>query len=194
VNILPQEGAHEGHDIFELANLSLAVTMAEKGKYSEALNYVEDSKKWPENLGAGKPYEPDMRFQDYISAFCNRKLADNKHAEDCYSRIMTSSLQGSGQFADPANLFIANQILIDHGKKETVDRVMERWKTEQDSLYNWKISDGSSSPKAQWLIARYHGDEEKAEQMEKEIASLPGENRFRLFLRTYNNFHIHQNH
>ena len=25
VNILPQEGAHEGHDIFELANLSLAV-------------------------------------------------------------------------------------------------------------------------------------------------------------------------
>ena len=61
VNILPQEGAHEGHDIFELANLSLAVEMAEKGKYREALKYVEDSKNWPENLGAGKPYEPDTQ-------------------------------------------------------------------------------------------------------------------------------------
>ena len=39
---------------------------------------------------------------------------------------------------------------------------MENGKTEQDSLYNWKISSGSSSPKAQWLIARYHGEDEKA--------------------------------
>ena len=32
---------------------------------------------------------------------------------------------------------------------------MEKWKTEQDSLFNWKISSGSSSPKAQWLISKY---------------------------------------
>ena len=38
LKILPQEGAHEGHDIFELANLSLAVGMAEKGKFRKHLN------------------------------------------------------------------------------------------------------------------------------------------------------------
>ena len=38
---------------------------------------------------------------------------------------------------------------------------MEKWITEQDSLYHWNISSGSSSPKAQWLITRYNGEEEK---------------------------------
>ena len=44
---------------------------------------------------------------------------------------------------------------------------MEKWRTEQDSLFNWKISSGSSSPKAQWLIAGYSGDEEKADELEE---------------------------
>ncbi len=35
VNILPQEGAQEGHDIFELANLSLAVELLETRKNTE---------------------------------------------------------------------------------------------------------------------------------------------------------------
>ena len=75
VKILPQEGAHEGHDIFELANLSLAVEMSEKGKYREAIKYVDNSRNWPENLGAGKPYDPDTRFQDYISPIAMKNSA-----------------------------------------------------------------------------------------------------------------------
>jgi len=188
VNILPQEGAHEGHDIFELANLSLAIEMTEKGKYREALKYVEDSKNWPENLGAGKPYEPDTRFQHYISAYCYEKLDKQNLADNCYDTIRTFSLNESGQNPEPVNIFITNHILIDHGEKEEVNLSLEKWRTEQDSLYNWKISSGSSSLKSQWLIARYLGEDEKAEKLEKEIASAPAENRFRLFLRTYNNF------
>jgi tetratricopeptide (TPR) repeat protein len=188
VRILPQEGAHEGHDIFEQANLSLAVQMAEKGKYREALKYLENSKNWPENLGAGKPYEPDTRFQDFISAYCWDKLGKKKSADECYARIISFSATESGLFGDPLNLFIANRILIDNGKKSEADKAMEKWRTEQDSLSNWNISSGSSSPKAQWLIARYSGEDEKAAALEKEIASVPAENRFRLFLRTYNNF------
>jgi tetratricopeptide (TPR) repeat protein len=188
VNILPQEGAHEGHDIFELANLSLAVEMAEKGKYREALKYVDNSGNWPENLGAGKPYEPDTRFHDYISAYCYERLDKQKLADDCYNKIITYSLKENGQDQEPSNLFIANHILTDHGKKEEADIAMKKWRTEQDSLCNWKISSGSSSPKAQWLIARYLGEDEKAEILEKEIAAVPPENRFRLFLRIHNNF------
>jgi hypothetical protein len=37
-------------------------------------------------------------------------------------------------------------------------------------------------------MAGYQGDKEKADALEKDIASSSGENRFRLFLRTYNNF------
>ena len=91
MKILPQEGAHEGHDIFETANLSLAVDMAEKGKYREAIKYVENSRNWPENLGAGKPYDPDTRFQDYISAYCYAKLGKNELADNYYDRIIDIS-------------------------------------------------------------------------------------------------------
>jgi tetratricopeptide (TPR) repeat protein len=188
VNILPQEGAHEGHDIFELANLSIALEIAEKGKCREALEYVEGSAKWPENLGAGKPYDPDTRLQDYISAFCYEKLGKQDLADDCYNRIMNFASREAAQYQEPSNIFITNHILIEHGKKEVADIAMRKWRTEQDSLYNWSISSGSSSPKAQWLIAGYSGDDQKAAGLEKEIASSPAENRFRLFLRAYNNF------
>jgi len=64
---------------------------------------------------------------------------------------------------------------------------MKRWKTEQDSLLKWKLSQGSSSQKAQWLLARYMNEDDRATSLEKEIVASPAENRFRLFLRFYNN-------
>ncbi len=188
VKILPQEGAHEGHDIFELANLFLAVDMAEKGKFREAIKYLDTSRDWPENLGAGKPYDPDTRLQDYISGYCYEMLNKQYPANDCYKRIMNYSLIVKDQYQEPANLFIANKILINNGKKAEADLAIETWKTEQDSLFKWKISSGSSSPKAQWLIAVNQGDETRAKELEKQISSDPAENRFRIFLRAYYNF------
>jgi predicted negative regulator of RcsB-dependent stress response len=187
VKILPQEGAQEGHDIFDLANLSLAEEMTEKGKFREALKYLDRSKDWPENLGAGKPYEPDTRFHDYIAAYCYEKLGDPGSAESCYEKIMCNSLKEWGRDQEPFNIFIANQIFIDHGKKDIAGQAMEKWKAEQDSLYIWNITPGSSSPRARWLMAKYIGDDKIAAELENEIVSVPAENRFRLCLRTYNN-------
>jgi hypothetical protein len=101
---------------------------------------------------------------------------------------MNYSLNVNDQFQEPANLFLANKILISHGKKAEADLAIERWKTEQDSLYNWNITSGSSSPKAQWLIAVNGGDETRAKELEMQIASDPAEKRFRLFLKAHNNF------
>ena len=186
VKILPQEGAHEGHDIFELANLSLAVARIEKGKYREALKYLDDSRNWPENLGAGKPYEPDTRCQDYLSAFCYEKLGNHKLADECIDRIMSYSQAEIRQEQEPLNLFITSKVLKNKGKKEENDKMISGWKAEQDSLFRWKISAGSSSPKAQWVLSKCQGDNETAAKLEKEIASYPAENRFRLYMRILN--------
>ncbi len=184
VNILPQEGAHEGHDIYELANLSITVELLERKKYREALTYVNDSKNWPENLGAGKPYDPDIRLQDYITAYCYTQLRDQKLADNYTGKIINYSKKNWGNAMDPANTFIANQVFDDNGKHQEAILAMENWKTELDSLRDWKISLGSSAQKAQWVLAKYRGEEEKAEILEKEIAIIPTENRFRLFLKT----------
>jgi tetratricopeptide (TPR) repeat protein len=184
VNILPQEGAQEGHDIYELANLSIAVELLERNKYKEALKYVNDSKNWPENLGAGKPYDPDIRFQDYISAFCHTRLGDSKQAENYFQQIISYSEKNWGNSLYPDNIYIANQTFNKQGMQKDAAFFMERWKTEQDSLRDWKISAGSSAPKVQWVVAKYMGDEEKSGKLEKEIADNPSETRFRLFLKT----------
>ena len=184
VLILPQEGAHEGHDIYEAANLALAVERLEKKKYREAIRYIDDSEIWPENLGAGKPYEPETRFQDFVSAYCFTQLGNSKLADDHLNRIIRYSQDHWGNTGEPANTWLSIQVMTDHGKQQTVTRAMDIWKAEQDSLRDWRISSGSASPKVQWVLAKYKGETEKAESLEKDIAAEPGEYRFRLFLKT----------
>jgi Flp pilus assembly protein TadD len=193
VNILPQEGAKEGHEIYELANLSLAIEMLERKKYRETLKYIMNSKNWPENLGAGKPYDPDIRFQDYISAYCYTQLGDQKLADYCFDQIIKYSMKHWGNETDPTNIYISNQVFNDLGKQQEAILSMEKWKSDQDSLRDWKISPGSSAPKVQWVLAKYNCEEEETEKLEKEIASVPTENRYRLFLRTMSIINLKKN-
>jgi tetratricopeptide (TPR) repeat protein len=184
IRILPQEGAHEGHDIFELANLSLAVQLPEQKKYREALQYLENSKRWPENLGAGRPYDPDERLQDYLLAYCYRKTGDTVMEKKCQQQIIEYSRLKWGGDSDPSNICIANQVFVENGLVDEAAIEMKQWIAEQDSLRNWSISAGSSSRKVRWVIARYYGKYVEAKALEEEIASVPTEVRFRLLLKT----------
>jgi len=184
IKILPQEGAHEGHDIFELANLSLAVQLAELKRYPEALRYIQNSKKWPENLGAGRPYDPDERLQNFLAAYCYKQSGNTRMVKKCDQQIIDYSLKRWGGDYDPANICIANRVLGENSLGEQASYAMEKWIAEQDSLRNWNISAGSSSPKVRWVIAKYHGDNEQAGMIEKDISETPSEVRFRLLLKT----------
>ena len=67
--ILPQEGARGGHEIFEMANIALALNNIEQKKHKKAVKYLEQAKQFPEKLGAGKLYDPYYRLQDYLLAY-----------------------------------------------------------------------------------------------------------------------------
>lgn len=183
ITILPQEGAHEGHDLYELANLSIAVDMIEQGKFNQAIRYIDASKKWPENLGAGKPYEPDIRFQDFLAAFCHKMTGKDDISEDYFNRILEYSLKNWKGGGDPVSICISNMIFEKAGKHDLAVRAMEKWKNDQDSLKIWSISAGSQSPKVQWIIASINDDKEESIRLENEIFSIPGEKRFRLFIK-----------
>jgi tetratricopeptide (TPR) repeat protein len=72
--VLPYEGASEGRVLFEKAHLLLAGENVRSGKYEEALAHIAKSKEWPENLGVGKPYDPDERLQDFMENLCNTRM------------------------------------------------------------------------------------------------------------------------
>jgi hypothetical protein len=99
MNILPNEGSSQGKEVFEQACLFQSLELIKKNKYSQAIRMIEKSKEWPENLGVGKPFKPNIRIQDRLEAFCLEKLNHKAEAEtlrkagtdimnDKYSRIL----------------------------------------------------------------------------------------------------------
>ena len=183
ITILPQEGAREGHDLFEITNLSIAVGLMELNKFNEAIKYINESKKWPENLGAGKPYEPDVRFQDYLSSFCYRKMGKNEMADSYSTQILDYSSKNWRGDSDISNIYIANMVFDKAGKQQESAYSMEKWKNVQDSLSNWRISPGLQSAKTQWIMAAFTDNKAESERLGKEISAIPSETRFRLLLK-----------
>ncbi len=76
INILPFEHASESKNIYDDAHIFLASQKLGKNKYREAIVLLEESKKWPENLGVGKPYNVDSRLQDYLLAISYEKIGE----------------------------------------------------------------------------------------------------------------------
>lgn len=80
VIVLPSELAMTSRNIYFDAHVFLANEFIQKRKYDKAIQLLNDSKKWPEHLGVGKPYAVDNRVQDYLLAMCYDRLnkADKK--------------------------------------------------------------------------------------------------------------------
>jgi Tfp pilus assembly protein PilF len=85
LNIIPFEGATEGHELYRETKLMQALTQMQKQKYSQALSFIRESALWPENLGVGKPYEEDIdqRLEQWLSYSCYMKMRqpDKANAE-----------------------------------------------------------------------------------------------------------------
>ena len=184
IHILPQEGAREGHDIYELANLAVAINKIEKQQYRQALTYLKDAKKWPENLGAGKPFDPDTRLQDYMAAYCEAQLGNQEQADEYYVNIQDYSLNPDHWSSrNPLNNYFGILTLQKNGKQKEAARLINAWEAEQDSLRDWSIGRGSASPEIQWVLAKYRDDNEVAEINEKKIIGEGNLNRNFIFFR-----------
>ncbi len=81
LNIIPFEGATSGHELYREAKLMQAIVQMKQKNYSQALTLINEAKLWPENLGAGKPYDEDIdiRLENWLSYLCY-KNSNNKEA------------------------------------------------------------------------------------------------------------------
>ncbi|MDR1722583.1 MAG: DUF5107 domain-containing protein [Tannerella sp.] len=82
MTVLPGEGGVEGRVVYRKAWLYQALQSAKNGNYSKALTQLDKARLWPENLGAGKPYEEDIdsRAEDFLTAYCYEKLKNPQQA------------------------------------------------------------------------------------------------------------------
>jgi predicted Zn-dependent protease len=171
INILPFEGSSQGKVVFEQAYLLLAMDLIQNKKYAEAITKLEKSKEWPENLGAGKPYDPDTRMQDYLEIYCLEKL--NRVNEAASLRVSLLGYTDKHYMSPSFNNILALRILREKGENEAADKLIQKIEDSQQK----------ENPVHQWVIANYKNDNASSGELEKGFT----ENRYFLILKKLNN-------
>ncbi|MEO6136393.1 MAG: hypothetical protein ABIP35_14640, partial [Ginsengibacter sp.] len=94
INILPFEGATIGRELYREALLMQALNSMKNKNDKKAISLIEESKKFPENLGVGKPYDADLdeRLEDWMSYLVYQKSDKNK-SQSYLENIVKFSLQ-----------------------------------------------------------------------------------------------------
>ena len=90
LNIIPFEGATEGRELYREAKLMLAIQEMKLKNYKKVLQNINAAKLWPQNLGAGKPYEEDIdiRLEEWMSYLCFIQMKNTIEAEKALQKII----------------------------------------------------------------------------------------------------------
>lgn len=96
LNILPYEGATDGRRIYRETQLMLALQKMRAKEFEAAQNLINAAKLWPQNLGAGKPYQEDIdeRLEDWLLYDCAVKRNDQVAARAALQRIVNFKTRG----------------------------------------------------------------------------------------------------
>ena len=145
LNILPYEHAGEGRDLYSSAYIGLALENIKKSKFKSALDILFESKIWPENLGVGKPYNPDERIENYLIYYCLEKLKDKsskKYLSDIvsYSTMNINTLDANHILG----YFALKKIEGDKPSNDFLKKLIDKHGTESEQInfiINFKITD-----------------------------------------------------
>jgi len=86
-DVLPYEGERSAQRIFVYNCLMLAFDSYKKGDYDTALEFIEKSETYPENLGSGSPPFPDYRNQNILRARIYNKTGEREKARKVNDEI-----------------------------------------------------------------------------------------------------------
>ena len=129
---LPFEGATEIHGLFVKCQIEVALKNMKKRNTIKAIDYLEGSKRYPENLGTGKPYDPDFRLQDYLIALCYDTMGEKGKAEEKRKSIYEYTLQHWKE--QRRNQYIGGLILQYFGEHEKARQLLKKGKPSKEVL------------------------------------------------------------
>jgi hypothetical protein len=159
LHVIPAEGSNPGKIIYEQAYLLYALDFIQNKKYAEALQKLEKAREWPESLGVGMPYEPDNRIEDYLSAFCMKKLDRVKEAEALQNEVVNYTLK---QFTNPSlNNLLALLVYKEKGDKDAANSLIQKINTPENS----------DNPVQRWITAVYKNDTAASKKLEYEMSN-----------------------
>ena len=148
--ILPYEGATDGRQLYREAWLMQAIAALKQKSYKSALTSVDKAKQWPENLGAGKPYEDmiDLRIENYLEGMAYDIGKQKEKAHQKFKDIADKA--GSGRRHHITDLITA-MALKKTGRSEEGEALLKTWMEKQPE-----------NEMAKWAYAVFNGEKPKA--------------------------------
>jgi len=146
INILPNEGATEGHLLYKESYLMMAIAEMGRKKYSKALSYIAASRLWPEQLGVGKPYPEDIdeRLEDWLEYESNRLQGKTAAAKMALNKALTTKipLKKNGMKAPSANYLVSALALKASGQEKEGLELLKKLAEEnpQNGLALWSLA------------------------------------------------------
>ena len=142
--ILPYEGATDGRKLYREAWLMQAIQQMQTKKYQAALTAIGKARLWPENLGAGKPYEEDidLRLEIYLEALVHEQLGHKAKADTRYDEVIAYRKSEKPQI----NTFITALALQKKQRADEGEKLLKNWKDQQPE-----------NIMAKWAYAHYTG-------------------------------------
>ncbi len=130
--VLPSEGASEGRVVYRQAHLMKSIDCLKRGRHKTALNHLQLSLLWPENLGVGKPYEEliDQHLEEYLQGVILLKMNKKEQAATCFKEVATRTA-----FARNSNLLLKALALKKTGKVAEADEVISTWEENGEKHY-----------------------------------------------------------
>ena len=126
-----------------------AVGHIQSKNYKAALNVINASKQWPENLGVGKPYDEDIdsRLENYMEGLCMEQTKQSDQAMKKWNEVITAK-SNSGSISELAKALSLAKL----GKQEEGRKVLTDW-----------IENQPESKLARWAMAAYGDNNAKTD-------------------------------
>jgi tetratricopeptide (TPR) repeat protein len=98
--VLPSENGRESHELWVQAHTLAALQALEGSRPEEARGYLLAGLEWPENLGQGRPFEPEERLLRFLLGVTEQGLGHEEAAREAFQAVAT--VTSSGVLEDPA--------------------------------------------------------------------------------------------
>lgn len=160
--LLPAEGSQEGHEIYRSALILRALDNFTHQRYLKALKDLEESRKWPESLGVGKPFSPDERVEDYLSALCYLQLNQADNAASYFKKVLNYTIEKKPVWDSQHLLAAMSYKLVN--REDEGDRLLTSWMKSQPA-----------NPLMLWSVAVYTDNQPAAQKALQRLGWKPEE-------------------
>jgi hypothetical protein len=146
IQILPNEGATDGRQLYRETQLMLALDEMKKKNYKQSLQYIDGARLWPENLGVGKPYDEDVdeRVEDWLAYENYARLGNDQGANQMLDHILAfkRDRDENGTIYPSVKSLVTAWALQKKGKPDDAENLLKGWveKQPESNLAKWALN------------------------------------------------------